>query len=122
MGALEGVPLLLAAAEVSVRNAEDSFSRISQLMDGETGGQTAFVNGLRVATVELEIVVVGVFSLFEARMQDHLPKGNFFKLLRQRLIEEDQPELAGRIYRYYLVVNAPKSWFSVYGVTLSTPT
>jgi hypothetical protein len=46
MGALDGVPLLLTAAEAIAKKAEE----ILKLID-DTGGQTVFVNGLRVTTL-----------------------------------------------------------------------
>lgn len=107
MGAIDGVPLLLAAAEATARRSEESVSDILRRMR-EHGGQTVFVNGLRMTTVEIEIAVVGVFSLFEARMQPNFPKGPFFKQLRTHLIAADQPELAAQIHHYYLAVNVLK--------------
>lgn len=107
MGATDGVQLLLSAAEVAARRSEESVSEILSLMD-EHGGQTVFVNGLRMVTVQIEVAVVGVFSLFEARMQDHFPKGSFFKQLRLHLINEGQLELAAQVHHYYLAVNVLK--------------
>ena len=60
------------------------------------------------ATVQVEVAVVGVFSLFEARMQPQFPKGPFFKQLKAHLIELGQPELATSIWHYYLAVNVLK--------------
>lgn len=107
MGAIDSVPLLLAAAERTARRFEESVSEILKLMH-ENGGQTVFVNGLRMATVEIEVTVVGVFSLFEARMQPNFPRGSFFKQLRKHLIEAGQSELADQVHYYYLAVNVLK--------------
>jgi hypothetical protein len=107
MGAIDGVPLLLSAAEVTARKFDESVSKLHKLMH-EQGGQTVFVNGLRMATVQIEVAVVGVFSLFEARMQSQFPKGPFFKQLKEHLIELEQPELATSIWHYYLAVNVLK--------------
>lgn len=107
MGAMDGIPLLLAAAEASVRRTEDQVSEIVRLMESH-GGQTQFVNSLRVATVELELATVGIFSLFEARMQHDIPKGPFFRRLRERLIVIGQADLADRVHQYYLAVNVLK--------------
>lgn len=108
MAAIDGVPLLLRAAEVAARRSEKSVSEILSLMDQHDGGQTVFVNSLRMATVEIEVAVVGVFSLFEARMQAHFPKGPFFQRLRSHLINEYQLELATKVHHYYLAVNVLK--------------
>ena len=107
MGAIDSVPLLLAAAERTARRYEESVSEILKLMH-ENGGQTVFVNGLRMATVEIEVTIVGVFSLFEARMQPNFPKGPFFKQLQKHLIEVGQPKLADQVHYYYLAVNVLK--------------
>lgn len=107
MGAVDGVPLLLAAAEVTARRSKENVSEILRLMH-EVGGQTVFVNGLRITTVEIEVAVVGVFSLFEARMQPNFPKGPFFKQLRTHLINAGQPALADQVHHYYLAVNVLK--------------
>lgn len=107
MGAIDGVPLLLSAAEVTARRYDERFNELRKLM-GEQGGQTVFVNGLRMATIEIEVAVVGVFSLFEARMQHKFPNGPFFKKLKARLIELGQAQLATNVWQYYLAVNVLK--------------
>ena len=106
MGAIDGVPLLLTAAEVIVRNAEERFSETCKLL--EDGAQTTFVNNLRVVTVEIEVAAVGILSLFEARMQHHLPDGSFFTKLRERLATDGQLDLANKLHQYYLAVNVLK--------------
>ncbi len=107
MGAIEGLPLLLTAAESTARKFDESVSELQKLME-EHGGQTVFVNGLRVATVQIEIAVVGVFSLFEARMQQHIPSGSFFKGVKSHLIDVGHPKLANDVWHYYLAVNVLK--------------
>ncbi|MCZ0813750.1 MAG: hypothetical protein ACQEVT_04980 [Pseudomonadota bacterium] len=107
MGAIEGVPLLLSAAEAKARKFDEDISELHKLMD-EQGGQTVFVNGLRVAVIQMEMAAVGVFSLFEARMQPYFPNGPFFKSLRTHLFDADQPDLANDVWNYYLAVNVLK--------------
>lgn len=107
MGAIDGVPLLLSAAEVTAQRFDESVSELHKLMD-EQGGQTVFVNGLRLATVQIEISVVGIFSLFEARMQTKFPNGPFFKNLRAHLVDLGQAQLATDVWQYYLAVNVLK--------------
>jgi len=120
-GAMDGVPLLLAAAETTARKAEEQISEIVRLMD-EQGGQTVFVNSLRVTTVQIEVAAVGIFSLFEARMQHHMPRGSFFRQFRERLIAADQPDLADRLHHYYLAVNVLKHGRGMsYEELLATP-
>ncbi|WP_288939555.1 hypothetical protein [uncultured Roseovarius sp.] len=107
MGAIEGIPLLLSAAEMKARKFDEDISELHKLMDDQ-GGQTVFVNGLRVAVVQIEIAAVGVFSLFEARMQPYFPNGPFYKLLKTYLVNVDQSELANDVWNYYLAVNVLK--------------
>lgn len=42
------------------------------MQDPVTGGRSSLVNALRIITVQTEVAVVGVFSIFEARYQDQL--------------------------------------------------
>lgn len=107
MGAIVGVPLLLAAAKATERNFHAAVSEIIGLME-QHGGQTDLVNGLRLATVQIEVAAIGVFSLFEARMQPCIPKGPFFKQLKALLIEKGQEKLANNVWHYYLAVNVLK--------------
>ncbi len=107
MGAIDGVPLLLRAAEVTARKFDESVSELHKLID-EQGGQTVFVNGLRLATIQIEIAAVGVFSLFEARIQPHFQNGNVFRKLKAHLNKEGQSELANDFWHYYLAVNVLK--------------
>ncbi|MEX1662616.1 hypothetical protein AB4874_13305 [Thioclava sp. 15-R06ZXC-3] len=97
MGAIDGVPLLLSAAEVTARKFYEDVSKLHKLMD-EQGGQTVFVNGLRMATVQIEVAAVGVFSLFEARLQPQFPRGPFFKQLKAHLTKVGQTELANDVW------------------------
>lgn len=107
MAAIDGVPLLLTAAEALARLVDQQNVEIIESMSKQ-GGRTVFVNGLRVGTVEIEIAAVGVFSLFEARLQHHFPPGSFFRQLREHLIEANQIDLANRVHCYYLAINALK--------------
>lgn len=107
MGAIQGLPLLLTAAELAAQRFDESVSELHKLME-EQGGQTVFVNGLRIATVQIEVAVVGVFSLFEARMQHHVPNGSFFTGVRNQLIDSGNPNLAQDLWHYYLAVNVLK--------------
>ncbi|MCF4165855.1 hypothetical protein L2U69_09395 [Zavarzinia compransoris] len=107
MGALGGIPLLLRAAQVIANKAHAEASAIVEQMDRE-GGQTVFVNRLRTVTVEIEVAAVGIFSLFESRMQQHIPQGSFFGQLKQRLNAAGRNNLAERLHSYYLAVNVLK--------------
>ena len=107
MGAIDGVRLLLSGAEVAARRSEENVSKIPRLVE-EHGGQTVFVNGLRIAAVEFEAAVAGIFSLYEARMQSPFPKGPFFNQLVVHLVNKDQHLLAAQVHHYYLAMNVLK--------------
>jgi hypothetical protein len=107
MGALYGVPLLLTAAEVAAETAAQKSTEIRALMN-EHGGQTTFVNSLRIITVQLEITAVGIFSLFESRLQHHYPSGSFFRQLRKSLAAANKAQAAQKIYQFHLAVNVLK--------------
>jgi hypothetical protein len=78
MGAKDGVLLLFEGAEVTATEFDESVYEIHRLMH-ENGGKAVFIDSLRIATVKIESATVGVFSIFEARMQPNLPKGTFFR-------------------------------------------
>lgn len=107
MGAIDGVPLLLSAAEVVAQEYDERVARLHRLMN-EQGGQTVFVNGLRHATVQIEVAAVGVFSLFEARMAHKISDRKFAKALKSYLSELGQQQLAVDFWQYYLAVNVLK--------------
>ncbi len=51
---------------------------------------------------------VDLFTLFEARMQHHFKRGPFSRKLKALLLEAGKPDLANRVYQYYLAVNVLK--------------
>ena len=121
MGAIDGVPLLIRAAEVTARKFYESVSELHNLTD-EQSGQTVFVNQLRLATIQIEIAAVGVFSLFEARIQPHFQDGPVFEALRAHLNKEGQSELANDVEYYHLAVNVLKHGMgSSYNKLLEAP-
>jgi hypothetical protein len=107
LGAIDGVPLLLSAAEVAAQKFDESVSQLNKLMN-QQGAQTVFVNGLRLATVQIEVAVVGVFSLFEARMAHKVADRKFARTLKEYLSELGQVQLATDFWHYYLAVNCLK--------------
>ncbi|MCG7520502.1 hypothetical protein [Ruegeria sp. Ofav3-42] len=107
MGAIDGVPLLLSAGETTARRVENTVTELHNLID-EQGGRTVFVNGLRLATAQIEIAAVGIFSLFEARLQSHFPQGSFFKKLKTHLNDLGETDLSNDIWHYYLAINVLK--------------
>ena len=97
----------IAAAQVTAKALEDRISEALKLMDGSLGTD-AQVKELRRATKSLELAVVDIFSIFEARMQHHFKRGPFSRKLKALLLESKQPDLADRLHKYYLAVNVLK--------------
>ena len=107
MGVMDGVPILLASARLTAQRFDERVSKLHDLIN-VNGAQTGLVNDLKMAVLELEIAVVGVFSLFEARMQHKLHTGSFYKQLKSHLVAAGQHQLARDIWHYYLAVNVLK--------------
>ena len=97
----------IAAAQVTAKALEGRISEALKLMDGSLGTD-AQVKELRRATKSLELAVVDIFSIFEARMQHHFKRGPFSRKLKALLLESKQPDLADRLHKYYLAVNVLK--------------
>lgn len=57
---------------------------------------------------QTEIAVIGLVSLFEARMQHHFARGPFYQKLSERLTAEGHAELGQSLYQYYLAANVIK--------------
>jgi hypothetical protein len=66
------------------------------------------LNELRAATSAIEFLAIDIFAVFEARMQHHFKRGPFSRKLKALLTSAGQPDLAYRIYQYYLAINVLK--------------
>lgn len=103
----QNVPELVATARANAKMSEDRISQILKHMGKQNGSNTQ-VEELRAATVVLELAAVGIFSLFEARMQHHFRRGPFARKLKSLLLETGQTDLAYRFQQYYLAINVLK--------------
>ena len=63
---------------------------------------------LRVAVASLELVMVDIFSIFEARMQHHFKRGPFSRKLTSLLLDAGETDLADRVHQHYLMINVLK--------------
>lgn len=104
METLQSVPELVAAAQAHVKPSEDRIEEI-RILSLESD---ANAEDLRAATVVIELAAVDIFAVFEARMQHHFKRGPFSRKLKALLTGAGQPDLAHRIYQYYLAVNVLK--------------
>ncbi|MFT5870614.1 MAG: hypothetical protein ACI8TF_002740 [Paracoccaceae bacterium] len=107
MGALQGVPELIAAAKANAKTYEDRISEVLELANGQNASD-AQLEELRVETVALKLAAIDIFSLFEARMQHHFRRGPFSQKLKSLLLKSEQTDLADRVHQYYLAVNVLK--------------
>ena len=107
MGASQSVPELVAAAQATAITHEDQIAEIQKLMGGQIGSD-AQLKDLRTATSAIELLAVDIFAVFEARMQHHFKRGPFARKLKALLTGAGQPDLAHRIYEYYLAINVLK--------------
>lgn len=103
----QSVPELVAAARANANVHEQEIAEILASTDGASGSD-AQIEDLRTAATAIELLAVDIFAVFEARMQHHFKRGPFARKLKALLTGAGQPELAGKIYQYYLAVNVLK--------------
>jgi hypothetical protein len=107
MGAIDGISLSLTAAELLFEQSDARAREAVAKLDAGSGA-TALINSLRISASQNELVAVGVFSIFEARMRDKVEGRSFFKGLQEMLLKEELFELANKFRLYYLAVNVLK--------------
>ena len=107
LGSSQTILELVAAAQLNVKIYEDRISDILKHIDGLTGS-SAQGKELRGAVASLELVMVDMFSVFEARMQHHFKRGPFSRKLTSLLLEAGETDLADRVHQHYLMINVLK--------------
>lgn len=107
MEASQSVPELVAAAQANAKKHEQQIAEILFLI-GEGAGSDAQLKDLGAAITAIELLAVDIFAVFEARMQHHFKRGPFSRKLHALLLGAGQPDLANRIYQYYLAINVLK--------------
>ena len=118
----QSMPEMIAAAQAKAKMSEDVILDIQQLVKGKSASE-AQVEDLRAAYVALELAAVDIFTLFEARMQNHFKRGPFSRKLRSALLDSGRTDLANRIHIYYLAINVLKHGKGAsYRELLDTPT
>lgn len=107
MDASQSLPELVATAQAGATLHEAQIAEIrSQMGDGR--GTDDQLKDLHGATTAIELLAVDIFAVFESRMQHHFKRGPFARKLKALLIGAGQPDLANRIYQYYLAINVLK--------------
>ena len=107
MGSSQTILELVVAAQLNAKVYEDRISDILKHIDGLTGS-SAQGKELRGVVASLELVMVDIFSVFEARMQHHFKRGPFSRKLASLLLEAGETDLADRVHQYYLMINVLK--------------
>ena len=98
---------IVSAAQLNAKTYEDRISDILKHIDSRSGF-SAQGKELRGAVASLELMMVDIFSIFEARMQHHFKRGPFSRKLTSLLLEAGEAELADRVHQYYLMINVLK--------------
>ncbi|MCF2871121.1 hypothetical protein L0664_08590 [Octadecabacter sp. G9-8] len=107
MEASQSVPDLVAVAQASAKTHYDAIEQIRAAADdaAPSGAQLA---DMHTQAAALAALAVDIFAVFEARMQHHFKRGPFSRKLHALLTGAGQPQLAYRIYQFYLAVNVLK--------------
>jgi len=107
MPAMTNIELLLSCTHATMRQARERDARIMKVL-GETAG-SALVNSVRISRLEKIVFVVGMFSLYEAMLQENSKweKAPFVNL-KSFLIEHREADLAQRFDDYQDAINALK--------------
>ncbi|PIL14309.1 hypothetical protein P775_26760 [Puniceibacterium antarcticum] len=122
MTTLQDVPTLIGAAKAKAKRSKDRISKIREHLEGQPGSESQ-VEELHAANVELELVAVDIFTLFEVRMQNHFKRGPFSRKLRSALLETGHTDLVDGIQKCYLAINVLKHGKGAsYRELLKTPT
>ncbi len=90
----------------------ENFNRIEKIIYDElqTSGATRLVINLQKMQWERAIFAIGIFSLFEAVVQNELQieKGSTFKELKGKLKRNNKPELLIKFEEFYCAINVLK--------------
>ena len=74
----------------------------------QTSGETIHVKNLQMIRLSKAIFAVGMFSIFEAMLQDNRTGINGFKEVRKLLISQGEGVLEARFVDYYRAINVLK--------------
>ena len=99
--------------ELADRAASFTLSTLNEAEDRrvealQTSGATIHVKNLQMIRLSKAIFAVGIFSVFEAMLQDALGVSNGFKEVRKLLNSMGEAALETRFSDYYLAINVLK--------------
>jgi hypothetical protein len=104
--AMTDLQLLTACVNFTLAHTVEVEEEIHQEL--QTSGATRLVNSLRMFRLQKAVLATGMFSLFEALLQDQLKWKDPFRDLHAYLKDRGHPNLASTIWDYYLAVNVLK--------------
>ena len=98
--------LLTHCANFTLQHTSEAESKIIEEL--QTSGATRLVMGLRMLRLQRAILVIGMFSLFEALLQSNLRWSKPFEELDARLRRYGRDQLATAVTDYKLAINVLK--------------
>jgi hypothetical protein len=98
--------LIDRAAAFTLHALQDAHDRAVQAL--QTSAATSLVKTLQMIELTKATMAVGMFSVFEAHLQDRLGSPNGFSAARAALKRSGKNELEERFSNYYLAINALK--------------
>ena len=92
--------------EFSLTALSEAYERVAKEL--ETSGATRLVKGLQMMRLQLAVLAVGMFSIFEADLQDSLECANGFTEAAARLDAMGEHALRERFLDFQLAINVLK--------------
>jgi hypothetical protein len=104
--AMTDLQLLTACANFTLAHAAEIEEKVHEEL--QTSGATRLVNSLRMLRLQKAVLATGMFSLFEALLQDQLKWKAPVKDMDAYLKRHGNAQLASTISDYYLAINVLK--------------
>ncbi|MDO6390995.1 hypothetical protein Q4E40_12710 [Pontibacter sp. BT731] len=98
--------LIETGTEFTLKALNDTFYKILQEL--QTSSHTPLVKGVQMIQLQKVIFATGMFSIFEAELQNFLDCENGFKEAKKALVEMGETDLADRFNDFYLAINVLK--------------
>lgn len=98
---------LVHAAQSTAKTSLDRISGILKRAEGQALSD-AQIKEITSETDAIKLVVVDIFTVFEARMQRHFKRGPLSRKVEAALLTAGHADLADRLHQYYLAINVLK--------------
>lgn len=107
MGALNDIDLLTGSCNLLLPFIEEREAEALEILSHS--GSTVAVNSLRGLRVQKTTIVVGMFSIYEAVLQDEFGFGNYaFRELKKIVSDAGESEISDTFESYQLAINVLK--------------